>query len=318
LLQNDACSINNYKEIIMKCEYGCDKDATHQLKNGKWCCEANANSCIEVRRKNSEGMKTAYLEGRRLPVEYVTNTSWSGGKTAQTDPRVRARYITPEIVLMNDTTFTATVKRALKLVSEYKCYVCGNSGIWQDKKISLHIHHIDGNNRNNTKENLRYLCPNCHSQTANFGFKSRKHIKHKIISETEYINALKTNDNVRSALKSLNLLPSGKNYDRANMLIQKYNIIFVKSEPIAQKTLSRISKTKRNTYCECGCEISRTANKCRSCDAKTNSRRKVKDRPSKETLLIDVKDLGYCATGRKYGVSDNCIRKWMKSVDISS
>jgi hypothetical protein len=39
--------------------------------------------------------------------------------------------------------------------------------------------------------------------------------------------------------------------------------------------------------------------------------RKVKDRPSIDILLIDIK-LGYSGTGRKYGVSDNAIRKWVK------
>ena len=36
------------------------------------------------------------------------------------------------------------------------------------------------------------------------------------------------------------------------------------------------------------------------------------ERPSKEVLLSDVKNLGYSGTGRKYGVSDNAIRKWLK------
>jgi predicted RNA-binding Zn-ribbon protein involved in translation (DUF1610 family) len=41
------------------------------------------------------------------------------------------------------------------------------------------------------------------------------------------------------------------------------------------------------------------------------SKRKV-DRPDLEILLNDVNNLGYSATGRKYGVSDNAIRKWIK------
>lgn len=41
-------------------------------------------------------------------------------------------------------------------------------------------------------------------------------------------------------------------------------------------------------------------------------RRKV-ERPSLEQLKIDVEELGYCGTGRKYSVSDNSIRKWLKS-----
>lgn len=39
--------------------------------------------------------------------------------------------------------------------------------------------------------------------------------------------------------------------------------------------------------------------------------RKVK-RPSYEQLLSEIKELGYLGTGRKYGVSDNAIRKWIK------
>jgi transposase-like protein len=35
-------------------------------------------------------------------------------------------------------------------------------------------------------------------------------------------------------------------------------------------------------------------------------------RPPKEQLLKEIEELGYCGTGRKYGVSDNAIRKWLK------
>jgi len=31
------------------------------------------------------------------------------------------------------------------------------------------------------------------------------------------------------------------------------------------------------------------------------------------TLINDIKNLGYSGTGRKYGVSDNAIRKWVKN-----
>lgn len=44
------------------------------------------------------------------------------------------------------------------------------------------------------------------------------------------------------------------------------------------------------------------------------SYRKVK-RPSKEALGLDIKNLGYCGTGRKYGVSDNTIRKWLNNTN---
>lgn len=40
--------------------------------------------------------------------------------------------------------------------------------------------------------------------------------------------------------------------------------------------------------------------------------RKVKDRPSKEQLALELKSSNYTALGRKYKVSDNCIRKWLR------
>jgi len=51
---------------------------------------------------------------------------------------------------------------------------------------------------------------------------------------------------------------------------------------------------------------------CIKCLTKVRTyRRKVKDRPSKEILLQQIEERGYCATGRLYGVTDNCVRKWL-------
>jgi len=51
---------------------------------------------------------------------------------------------------------------------------------------------------------------------------------------------------------------------------------------------------------------------CMKCAKNIQSKRKVKDRPSRELLLKEVTETNYCAVGRKYGVSDNCIRKWVR------
>jgi hypothetical protein len=56
---------------------------------------------------------------------------------------------------------------------EEKCSKCGISS-WGNKPLTCHIDHIDGDRTNNELPNLRYLCPNCHSQTDTYGGKNAK------------------------------------------------------------------------------------------------------------------------------------------------
>lgn len=55
----------------------------------------------------------------------------------------------------------------------YKCAICGITE-WQGKTLSLELDHINGINNDNRIENLRFLCPNCHSQTDTYGSKNQK------------------------------------------------------------------------------------------------------------------------------------------------
>lgn len=85
------------------------------------------------------------------------------------------------------------------------------------------------------------------------------------------------------------------------------------------KNKEKYSQKPNPTYRKCeGCDelISHPTQKyhSRQCNAAStaNKRRKVAHRPDPITLEADVKELGYVGTGRKYGVSDNAIRKWLK------
>jgi HNH endonuclease len=55
--------------------------------------------------------------------------------------------------------------------TKYACSCC-NISEWQGRPLTLQVDHVDGNNRNNRIENLRYLCPNCHTQTDTWGTKN--------------------------------------------------------------------------------------------------------------------------------------------------
>lgn len=69
-------------------------------------------------------------------------------------------------------------------------------------------------------------------------------------------------------------------------------------------------KTKNVNLCDCGKQIFVKSKNCIDCNSLKN--RKV-DRPPHDVILEDVQKLGYVGTGKKYGVSDNAIRKWIKN-----
>ena len=58
------------------------------------------------------------------------------------------------------------LRRALVRVGlEYRCAFCLNEGSWQGASLTLHVDHVNGDYLDCRQENLRFLCPNCHSQT---------------------------------------------------------------------------------------------------------------------------------------------------------
>jgi len=56
---------------------------------------------------------------------------------------------------------------------EYTCSICGIYE-WREQKLSLHLDHINGDRLDNGIENLRFLCPNCHSLTSTYCGKNIK------------------------------------------------------------------------------------------------------------------------------------------------
>ena len=66
----------------------------------------------------------------------------------------------------------------------YVCAVCGLKPSWQSKSLTLVLDHINGVNNDNRLQNLRFLCPNCNSQTKTFSLghrrmKNKRNTKHE-------------------------------------------------------------------------------------------------------------------------------------------
>ena len=101
------------------------------------------------------------------PIGFANNP---GGREAQ------KKYTLEEILVENSTykNISAMKRRILDAnLLEYKCAICGNNGRWNDAPLVLQIDHINGNHSDHRLENLRFLCPNCHSQTETYSGKNK-------------------------------------------------------------------------------------------------------------------------------------------------
>lgn len=80
-------------------------------------------------------------------------------------------------ILVENSPYKGTSSLKKRLIKDgvltYQCNECGISN-WNGKAISLHLDHRNGINNDNRKENLRLLCPNCHSQTETYGGRNCK------------------------------------------------------------------------------------------------------------------------------------------------
>lgn len=79
-------------------------------------------------------------------------------------------------ILVENSSYSNISRLKLRLIKEgyleYKCARCGIS-TWLGQPLSLQLDHINGKNNDHRLENLRFLCPNCHSQTDTYAGKNK-------------------------------------------------------------------------------------------------------------------------------------------------
>ena len=85
----------------------------------------------------------------------------------------------PEEILVLRTTGSKETSHRLRraLIESGRVEICEECGIgttWNGKPLVLPVDHKNGNPFDNRPENVRFLCPNCHSQTETFGFRNTK------------------------------------------------------------------------------------------------------------------------------------------------
>ncbi len=130
------------------------------------------SDCLRAIGLTTKGGSSTDVLKRRIK-ELNCDISHFGTKAAIVSPQ--SKYSLEEILIENSSysNITRLKQRLIREgILEYKCDCCGISE-WQNKPIVLQLHHKNGKNNDHRKENLQFLCPNCHSQTETYSGKNK-------------------------------------------------------------------------------------------------------------------------------------------------
>jgi hypothetical protein len=199
----------------MKCEYGCGQEAMFLTSSGKNCCSEKYQSCPGIKQKASKKLMKMHAEGRGYK---FTKEDIDKDNKKRYDSAIANAFV-KDSTYANDYIKPRFIKHFL---DEYKCFECGIKE-WNNKPIVLELEHTDGNNRNNLPENLKLLCPNCHSQTSTFRGRNINNGLVKVSDEI-LLDAIKESPSTRVALIKVGLSPKGANYERVKRLKEKFNL----------------------------------------------------------------------------------------------
>lgn len=178
----------------------------------------------ETKEKISKGVKRWFTEEGYTP-EQLLNRKVIAKRVGEQN-REKAK-----IKLLNEDFNTLKFERLrIRVIYEQdsKCKHCNRSH-WMRKSIVFELNHIDGNNKNNIRENLEALCPNCHSLTDNWRGRNKKsNFIQKVTDEKLLELLIKHKWNMRQALLDADYAPKGGNYKRCHKLKRDYEELILK------------------------------------------------------------------------------------------
>ena len=147
-----------------------------------------------------------------------------------------------EVFIQNSEYTTRSAKDLLKKLKlrPVICEICRISE-WCGKPITLELDHVNGDNKNHSLENIRLLCPNCHSQTPTW--RGRNNTGKTKVSNEKLLEELKKT-NIRQALLNVGLAGGG-NYKRCKKLLQQLNDDDLQSH-LESKNRKQLSKASHS------------------------------------------------------------------------
>lgn len=214
------------------------------------------------------GMSTAgsatrfrkFLDNNKIDYSHWTGQLWSKGKTSLEDKRIKSTGNTYKDVFSEDSSANATYVKSLIIRKEllpYKCSVCSMNPLWNGKELKLQMDHINGNKRDQRLENLRMICPNCHSQTETFGSKNKSKGSPP---EEKIISVIKSTYSITEAIRELGI--NQINFKKLKNIIEVNNIVQISKEKQTKFCTNCNQKydSKSEKFCSRDCVIEFTNN----------------------------------------------------------
>jgi hypothetical protein len=183
-----------------------------------------------------------YIRHYNIDCSHFTGKGWARDKKFETKP-----YRTFEEILVQNSTFSSTYHLKNRLLKagllNNKCYICSMEAYWNGRPLNLHLDHINGISNDHRIENLRLLCPNCHSQTETYTGKNKK--KKSVDAKSEK----KSRQKFKKECKTCNGILSdkrAKNCFACYQQLKKTKIIWPTAEKlqelVLENSLSQLAK----------------------------------------------------------------------------